>query len=301
MTRQRKVRGILAITVAVVLALGVVALVNGSAVYAQGPTQTPCPQGNMMGNGMMGNGAMMGNGGMMGNSGLSSGQPCAQMTGMMGMMGGAGMMGNGGMMAGGMMNGGAGYMGRFGPGTGMMGAWTPPADLVSATKPLTMDNATAIAKAYIAAWDSGANLKLEEVMQFSNHFYGAAIETATGRGAFEFLIDPQTGTVYAEPGPNMMWNLGYSPMSKGMVPGDPTADGETLPVTPDGARQYALDYLNVAFPGTKVEEKGLAFYGYYTFDMTRDGKIVGMLSINGYTGQVWTHVWHGDFVAQSVQ
>ena len=38
-------------------------------------------------------------------------------------------------------------MGRFGPGTGMMGAWTPPTELAPAGDSLTLDEATAIAKA----------------------------------------------------------------------------------------------------------------------------------------------------------
>lgn len=30
-----------------------------------------------------------------------------------------------------------------------------------------------------------------------------------------------------------------------------------------------------------------------------DRKITGMLSVNGYTGQVWYHTWHGTFIASS--
>jgi hypothetical protein len=30
-----------------------------------------------------------------------------------------------------------------------------------------------------------------------------------------------------------------------------------------------------------------------------DGETVGMLSVNGYTGQVFPHTWHGDFVEMS--
>ncbi len=29
------------------------------------------------------------------------------------------------------------------------------------------------------------------------------------------------------------------------------------------------------------------------------GAISGMLSVNGYTGQVWYHAWHGGFIASS--
>jgi hypothetical protein len=38
------------------------------------------------------------------------------------------------------------------------------------------------------------------------------------------------------------------------------------------------------------------FYGYYTIHVTKDGKIVGMLSVNGYDGTVWYHNWHGAYI-----
>ena len=31
-------------------------------------------------------------------------------------------------------------------------------------------------------------------------------------------------------------------------------------------------------------------------DITEDGGIAGMLSVNGYTGDVWYHNWHGIFI-----
>ncbi len=65
--------------------------------------------------------------------------------------------------------------------------------------------------------------------------------------------------------------------------------------------ETAQAYLDKVLPGAKVEDKPLAFYGYYTSDITRDGKIIGMLSVNGYTGQVWLHQWHGTFVAATSQ
>ena len=238
----------------------------------------------------------MGNGGMMGGTQPSQEQ-CTQMSTMMNMMGGTGSMGNmmaGGMMTGGMMN----AAGSFGPGKGMMGAWTPPATLAPITgKTLTLDQATAIASAYVTAWNSKTTLKLGDVMQFSNHFYSEAIETDTSRGAFEFLIDPTTGAVYAEPGPNMMWNLRYGAMGSAMGISQATNDGDKMTITPDQAVKNAQDYLDKALVGSIVEAKPLAFYGFYTLDILRDGKVTGMLSVNGFTGQVWLHQWHGDFVA----
>ncbi len=257
----------------------------------------------------MGGQGMMGRGGMMGGSNQFSTQPCPQ-TG--GMMGGNGMMGGSGMMSGGMMGNMMNMMNMmggmmnanssFGPGKGMMGAWTPQASVALAARtPLTFDGATTIAKAYVAAWNTQTKLELGEVMQFKNHFYGEAIETDTKRGAFEFLIDPASGTVYAEPGPNMMWNLRYSAMGTSMGISNPTNDGDKMTITPDQAVKAAQDYLNKAQAGSKVESTPLAFYGFYTLDILRDGKVTGMLSVNGYTGQVWLHQWHGEFVAQTSQ
>jgi hypothetical protein len=136
----------------------------------------------------------------------------------MGMMGGPMGRMSGMMMSGqGMTGMDPSQMGRFGPSTGMMGAWTPPADLAPAGDALTLDEAVKVAEAYIAAWESERPLELGEVMQFDNHFYAEVRETETGRGAFEFLIDPTTGMVFGEPGPNMMWNLRYGMMGYGMM------------------------------------------------------------------------------------
>ncbi len=305
MIRQRKLKGLLILGTAFALVLGFAVIFTGVPAFAQGTTPTPCPFGNVTNGGMMGRGGVMGQGGMMGGSNQPSSQQCAQLGGMMNMMGGSGMMGNmmmGGMMMGGMMNAIPDRSGNVGPGNGMMGAWTPPATLAPvAGTPLTLDKATAIAKAYITAWNSQTKLELGEVMQFSNHFYGEAVETDSKRGAFEFLIDPASGTVYAEPGPNMMWNLRYSTMGAYMGISRPTNDGDKMIITPDQAVKSAQDYLDKALPGTKVEDKPLAFYGFYTLDILRDGKVIGMLSVNGYTGQVWLHHWHGSFVSATSQ
>jgi hypothetical protein len=211
----------------------------------------------------------------------------------------------GGMMGGwrgrpgpGMMGGGPDQPGGFGPGAGMMGGWLPPADLApTAGSSLTLDQAVEIADAYITAWDAAVELELGEVMQFGNHFYAEAFEVETGRGAFEFLIDPFTGAVYGEPGPNTMWNLRYGTMGQGMGMWQSTADGgEDMTVSPDQAREYAQTYLDQVWPGAQIDEEVEAFYGYYTLHILLDDQIVGMLSVNGYTGQVWLHHWHGQFI-----
>lgn len=68
-----------------------------------------------------------------------------------------------------------------------------------------------------------------------------------------------------------------------------------MTVTKDKARSLAQTYLDKNFPGSTAEDVD-QFYGYYTIHIEKDDKITGMLSVNGVTGQVWYHWWHGQFI-----
>lgn len=200
------------------------------------------------------------------------------------------MMGGGSQ--GGMMGSGA-YGGMMGG--GMMGAWDyiPP----NAGKPLTLDQAVDQAQKYLASWGNPV-LRLTEVMEFSNHFYIEVGETGSDMKAFELLLNKYTGAVFAEPGPNMMWNLKYGQMTGGMMGGLVQPEqGTTLPITAAKAHQLAQAVLDSQKQGLKVEDGQDQFYGYYTIHVLKDGKTFGMLGVNGYTGQVWLHSWHGRFIA----
>jgi len=72
-----------------------------------------------------------------------------------------------------------------------------------------------------------------------------------------------------------------------------------MPVSADDASQIAQRYLDAYYPGVKVSDEVTAFYGYYTLDIERDGKIIGMMSVNGFTRQVFPHTWHGKFIEMS--
>ncbi len=208
---------------------------------------------------------------------------------------GPGMMGGyGGMM-------GRGMMGGYGHG-GMMGNWgfTLPID----GERLTQDQAAEAVEQYLATYGD-SNLALGEVMEFSNGFYAQVVEEKTGIGAFELLIDPVTGAIHSEPGPNMMWNTEYGHMGgwggmMGMMGGYGyrPQTGE-MTVSPDEAVQAAQLYLDRVQSGLTADDHADPFYGYYTLHTLRDGQVVGMLSVNGYTGQVWYHTWHGDFVGMT--
>jgi len=98
-----------------------------------------------------------------------------------------------------------------------------------------------------------------------------------------------------EPGPNMMWDTKYGMMNGGMMGTRNQASAMTI--TKEKALEIGQSYLNSNLDGAKVED-AMQFYGYYTIDYTMNGKISGMLSVNGYTGQVWYHSWHGVFIQE---
>jgi hypothetical protein len=145
-----------------------------------------------------------------------------------------------------------------------------------------------------------SDLALVEVMEFEQNYYAIVKETSTGQGAFELLANKQTGVVFPEHGPNMMWNTKYGHMvvgHGGMMGGQwGTAPADQTSVTPERAREIAQQWLNVNQPGSGTESPDI-FPGYYTLHTTKDGKITGMLSVNAVTGQVWYHSWHGAFIA----
>ncbi len=179
-----------------------------------------------------------------------------------------------------------GMMGR-----GMMGGY----GYAPNAQPISLDQAVTSAQKYVAAFNN-ADLKLVEVEEYTGNFYGVVREKSTGTDAFQILIDKYSGAIYPEMGPNMMWNTKYSPMSW-MMGGFSNQVSAKMTVTMDQARTNAVQYLKTTVPNATVEDKGDTFYGYYNFDVLQNGKTYGMLSVNGYTGAVWIHTWHGDFIS----
>ncbi len=220
------------------------------------------PAENNLWNNMMG-----GIGGMMGNA-----------NGYNGMMSG-GMMGNtngyNGMMSGGMMNGtGSGYCRGIDS--------TDKAN----TEPITIMKAKEAVDDYLSKTGNN-DLAVSEVLEFENNFYAGIKEKSTGIYAFELLVNKYTGAVYPEMGPNMMWNAKYGHMQWN------TQTEATI--SKEQALKAAQEYLDKAQPGIKTGDAD-AFYGYYTIEVLKDGKISGMLSVNANSGAVWYHNWHGNFV-----
>lgn len=157
-------------------------------------------------------------------------------------------------------------------------------------KRISIDEAIKQVTVYISSMNTDSKLKIAEIMEFENNFYVPIIEQDTGKAAFEVLVDPFTGYVYPEYGPNMMWNNKYSHMGN-------RALGENS-ITLEQARSFAQKVVDVQIPTAEVEVNGLNFYGYYTIDFKFNNVIAGMLSVNGFNGQVWLHTWHGQFITE---
>jgi hypothetical protein len=94
----------------------------------------------------------------------------------------------------------------------------------------------------------------------------------------------------------MMWNIKYGMHSRGMM-GFP-AQVSDMPVSEEEARRIALNYLSQRLRGDIEVMEPTRFYGYYTIDYRVDGRIHGMLSVNGFSGDVWYHSWHGEFIQE---
>lgn len=236
---------------------------------------------------------------------------------------GAGLLGLGllgaavaqGMMGGGMMGGNV-------TGGGMMSIYA------ASSRPISQDEARRRAEGFAARY--GQEVKIRDFMVFTENYYVQIVNSKTGLGLGELLVDRYTGVVQPEYGPNMVWNtrygmggggmtggnmMGGNTMGNGQNQGAPGVmqggqgqgmmgatpnQGQVAPATVRynlaGAEKLAATFVAGYLPGGKVLE-GLAFPGYYTFDYGRKA-IEGMLSVNAYTGEVWVHGWHGLFLGE---
>ena len=141
--------------------------------------------------------------------------------------------------------------------------------------------------------DSGLqNVKVKEIMEFSNNFYIETVEKDSGIGAVELLLDKTNGAIFPEYGPNMMWNQKYGMMHSGFG-----GNQYNMTIDEQKAIELANSYLAKISRNEFAGDEGQKFYGYYTIDtVNKDGITVGMLSVNGFTAQAWYHNWHGTFI-----
>jgi len=169
-------------------------------------------------------------------------------------------------------------------------------DYTNNGNPLDIETAIIIGQSYVNSIGN-PGLAVKEVEEYSANFYVQVYEKSTGIGAFELLINKYSGSIYPEMGPNMMWNTKYGMMRGGILGGIFGAPTLAMPVSTSQAETYAQQFLDVYYSGTTVEEV-TPFYGYYHVMVVLDGTSFGMLSVNGYTGQVWYHNWLGTFIQE---
>lgn len=158
----------------------------------------------------------------------------------------------------------------------------------------------------------GENLEISDIFVFEDSdYYFSIIEEDTGFGAMELLVNQYSGDIYPEFGPNMMWNLKYGMHGNGgygMIGGrgmmgrndyrnyndDKISDFDGNDITKEEAQQLASDYIkDKTSKSYSVSAESHEFYGYYTFHIEEGTKTLGMLSVNGFSGEVWYHDWHG--------
>ena len=191
---------------------------------------------------------------------------------------------------------GGGCMGAFGWNSYIYGYGYKTAPYTYTGAPLNIATAETISQNYVSAIGN-PDLAVKEVEEYSANFYVQVYDKSTGIGAFELLVNKYTGSIYPEMGPNMMWNTKYGMMRSGILGGIFGTPTTTMALTQTQAEENAQEFLDAYYPRTTVGE-ATPFYGYYHVMVESAGAPYGMLSVNGYTGQVWFHNWHGTFIQE---
>lgn len=186
-------------------------------------------------------------------------------------------------------NNGYGYYGR-----GMMGQWFNGYDRrIEGRSKLSTEQIVDNVKKYLG--DNDDDLKIADVFIYKDSdYYVSVVESDTGKGAAELLVNPYTGYIYPEYGPNMMWNEKYGMHGGGIYQGSAYRGIDSKNIGRDQALKASDDYVKkTEGKDYSVPDEGHEFYGYYTFHVNKGDEPVGMLSVNYSTGDIWYHTWHG--------
>ena len=208
-----------------------------------------------------------------------------------------------------------GQSGRGGPGQGRGGGPDSMFGGETNLTPVTADEAKKAAQDYITSLKIDG-LEVGEVLTLDTYAYVAVKETGTGSGAFELMVDARDKAAHPIMGPASAWNLKYggvlqaSMMGGHMGRGGPQGQNNTgaatatlapgatpanvsadMPLSQADAIKAAQTFLDTNYAGATASTTALKFYGYYSIDFSKDGKVVGKLSVNGFNGQVAGRAW----------
>lgn len=194
------------------------------------------------------------------------------------------------------------------------------APLTPKTSSISITEAQTMAQNYLLQLGN-PDLAVRGVDEYAQNFYVTIYERSTNAGAFNLIIDKSTGILSPETGPNISWNTKYAAngyvnapsqngygygfgsggegeMGGGSYGGTAIVPTTLMPISVSQATATAQQYLNAYYPGTTTGNIK-TFYGYYIFEAFNSGNTYGMLSVNGFTGQVWYHTWHGTFIQET--
>jgi hypothetical protein len=169
--------------------------------------------------------------------------------------------------------------------------------------PISHEGAREIVRRYLESTNN-TELEIGEFEEYSHNYYVSLVEREGGRGAFEIIIDRYSGGLRPEP-QSMMWNGKYGTASGGMMMRGRSnnqgmmggSSSTEMNISSTEAMDIAQGFLDVVYPGTEADEI-LSYYGYYTVMTVKYGDHYGMLSVNGFSGDVWYHTWHGSFISE---
>jgi hypothetical protein len=138
----------------------------------------------------------------------------------------------------------------------------------------------------------GDSLSVTRMYEFKNVFYAVVEDMDSGMGAFELLIQPVSGNVRMETGPCVSWNTVYGRRAaqSSEIPQNTLSMQEAA----DQARQALSEHSAVI----TIDENGVEFPGYYTFEYQMDGQVSGLISVNAEDGEYWFHNWLGNFISR---
>lgn len=159
---------------------------------------------------------------------------------------------------------------------------------------ISIDQAADIVKGYLRQRNN-PDLEAKEILEFENYFYVEILEKSTGIRLFTASINPYNGFLYPQARPDKVWNTRYGTTLEMMWGAPPSPSIAPMTVTERQAKEYAQEFIADTLPEGEVGEAAL-FYGYYTIRIMQYGKLYGMISVNGYTGQLCYQSCHGQFL-----
>ena len=118
------------------------------------------------------------------------------------------------------------------------------------------------------------------------------MEKTGSKAAFGIILQSETGNGRNASGEFQRWNTKYTQMG---VISDADAVNKVSMADAAKAAQQALDKGSTK---ATVDTAGWDFYGYYLFTYKVDGKMAGLISVNGTTSDVWNYNFLGTYVSE---